>query len=304
MTTGRYRSLVIVRAGDHSRHPQWTQAPATRTWDLVVSYYGSNPELYRDGSARRIDDQGQKWEGLYTLLTRERFWRDYDFVWLPDDDIASTQIEIDQLFALMAALDLDIAQPTLDWHSYYSHAMTLRWPSFSVRFTNFVEIMAPCFRRTFLETCVPTFAGCLSGWGLDFVWPRLLGTGLQRSAMLDGLSITHTRPVGGPTYDRLREAGLSPIDEGHATLRRHGVPNDTRQMITGALERNGRFLHGGDRAAVDEMSALARRDWAAFEDYRAALDAGLLGVPEVVRPSATLSPVRLGQLLAAALPRR
>jgi hypothetical protein len=303
MNAARRRFLVIVRAGDGSLHPQWTSSPETRTWDLVVSYYGSDPDLYRDSSARRIDDKGQKWEGLHRLLTRESFWRDYDFVWLPDDDIASTQEDIGRLFELMAELDLDIAQPTLDWHSHFSHAMTLRWPSFSVRFTNFVEIMAPCFKRSFLETCVPTFGGLRYGWGLDFVWPAMLGGGLRRSAMLDSVSVTHTRPVGGPTYDRLRAAEPTPLEEGREILRRHAIPAGTRQMVTGAIDRDGRFLHGADPAAVPALTAMAQRDWAAIGAYRAALDAGALGVPETVRPAAVLPAARLGEILAANLPR-
>src|SRR5664279_707363 len=40
MRTKRY--LVIVRAGDRSLHPGWTQSPATRNWDLLVSYFGAD----------------------------------------------------------------------------------------------------------------------------------------------------------------------------------------------------------------------------------------------------------------------
>jgi len=297
------RFLVIVRAGDDSRHPGWTTAAASRTWDLVVSYFGSDPARYRNEFDRRFDDRGSKWQGLHALLTRSDFWRDYDYVWLPDDDLAVTQDVVDRLFALMNGVDLDLAQPTLDWNSFYSHPITLRWPSFSLRLTNFVEIMAPCFKRSFLEACLPTFAGVDTGWGLDSVWPRRLGEGLVRSAVLDDVALTHTRPVGGPAYERLRKAGLSPRREAKETLRRHGVPPDTGQVITTAIDRAGRFLRGDDPSAAEAMNALMLRDWAAFNDYRRMLPADRLGTPQAAPLVVALDPARLGATLAANLPR-
>jgi len=82
------RNLVIVRAGDQSLHPGWTTTPGARDWDLVVSYFGDFPHRYRSSAERRVDDKGLKWRGLHALLTREAFWRDYDYIWLPDDDLA------------------------------------------------------------------------------------------------------------------------------------------------------------------------------------------------------------------------
>jgi hypothetical protein len=291
------RFLVIVRAGDASCHRAWTRSLGGRTWDLVVSYFGTDPCRYRDDMDRRVDDKGQKWPGLHALLTREDFWRRYDFVWLPDDDLVVDQAEVDRLFALMNDLDLDLAQPTLDWNSHFSHAITLRWPSFSVRFSNFIEIMAPCFKRQFLEICVPTFAESLSGWGLDWVWPKLLGNGIRRCALLDDVAVTHTRPLGGPHYDR-----QTAEDEGREILRRHGVPG-TRQTITGAIDRTGRFLHGANPRAVETTGALMRRDWAEFEAYRKSVPPALLGTRQAPPPLPALSTAELGTIVAANLPR-
>jgi hypothetical protein len=298
------RFLVIVRAGDTSCHPGWTQSFSGRSWDLVVSYFGADPRRYRDDPDRRIDDKGQKWEGLHALLTRTDLWRDYEFVWLPDDDLAVDQAGVDRIFALMAGMDLDIAQPTLDWNSHASHLLTLRWPSFSVRFTNFVEIMAPCFKREFLEVCVPTFRESLSGWGFDFVWPMYLGSGIRRSAMLDDVSVTHTRPIGGPTYDRLKAAGISADDEARALVRRLGLPEGTRQMITGAIDRSGRFLHGGDARAVETMNGLAQRDLAEINAYRAAIDPAVFGTPRASPVPTGLPIAQLGAVVAANVARR
>jgi hypothetical protein len=246
------RHLVIVRAGDSSLHPAWTHAPATRDWDLVVSYFGADRERYRDDSGLRIDDRGLKFPGLHALLARESFWRDYDYIWLPDDDLRITQEGVGALFAEMAALDLELAQPALSWASYYSHAFTLRHPSFRARYTNFVEIMAPCFRRDLLEACVPALAESISGWGLDWVFPRRCRDPARGAAILDSVTMTHTRPVGGPTYAVLRERGITAADERDALLARQGiVPGGT--PIVGAVTGAGAVL---DRRRADDAVAL------------------------------------------------
>jgi hypothetical protein len=154
--TPRKRFLVIVRAGDSSLHPRWTHSLATRDWDLVVSYFGNDPHCYRDGGVIRIDDMGPKYPALHTVLNREDFWRGYDYIWLPDDDLAVSQGTISSLFEVTASHDFALTQPALSWLSWFSHAVTIQHPSFKLRLTNFVEIMAPCFERRFLETCLPT----------------------------------------------------------------------------------------------------------------------------------------------------
>ncbi len=266
-TTNRF--LVIVRAGDQSLHPRWTRDAATRDWDLVVSYFGNDPDRFRDAGVTRIDDQGLKWAGLHALLTREDFWRAYDYIWLPDDDLAIDQAAISTLFATMDELRLALAQPALSWTSHYSHPVTLHCPSFRVRMTNFVEIMAPCFDRRFLETCLPTFTETMSGWGLDWLWPRLLPHDSLQCAIIDLATATHTRPVGGPSYDRLRDAGIAPQDEAAALMRRHGIPADIRFHIVGAVDVHGKRLDVLLPSDTASIGALLDHDRAAFLAFRA-----------------------------------
>ncbi len=258
------RRLVIVRAGEGSLHPRWTTDRATRRWDLVVSYFGSDPARFRDEGDPRIDDAGQKWHGLHALLTRTDFWRSYDHIWLPDDDLAADQGAIDRLFDTMHACELVLAQPALSWGSFHSHAITVRHPSFTVRLTNFVEIMAPCFSRDALERCLPTFTESLSGWGLDFAWPALLDPG-ERIGIVDAAEVTHTRPVGGPSYARLRDEGVSPHAEYARTLARHGLAPDIAPLVTGGIDARGRVLacrHPHEGATV---RGLIERDWLAYQ---------------------------------------
>ena len=259
------RFLVIVRAGDRSLHPEWLRGTGAMHWDLAVSYFGDDPNRFRTESETRIDDKGTKWQGLHALMTRTDFWRRYDYVWLPDDDLSTDKQTINAFFSNVAELRLSLAQPALSWRSYFSHPVTIRHPSFRARWTNFVEIMAPCFERSFLETCVPTFAETLSGWGLDWLWPDRLGPDTRRSAVIDAIEVTHTRAVGsGPSYARLAESGITARDEAKALLLKHGFKLAGPPKVVAAIDDRGTVL---DASAPDDaaaLHALLTRDWAAF----------------------------------------
>jgi hypothetical protein len=68
------------------------------------------------------------------------------------------------------------------------------------------------------------------------VWPRL--SGLGRVAIIDDASITHTRPIGGPSYVHSQGAGLSPVQEMHLNAARYGLDSFV-QLNLGAITRNG-----------------------------------------------------------------
>jgi hypothetical protein len=236
------RFLVVVRAGDGSLHPSWLESAASRGWDLVVNYYGDDPTRYPatgDGIIR-IDSKGPKWPALAKLIAATRdAWNAYDYVWLPDDDLATTAADIDRMFELSAALELDLAQPSLSWDSYFSIPLTLHNRAYRVRFTSFVEPMAPLFSRRLLERALPTFSESISGWGLDYVWPRLLANPLRQCAILDRIQVRHTRPVGGPNYAFNRTAGVEPRKEMFDLLRRHGMAQPV-QLNYGGIDAEGR----------------------------------------------------------------
>jgi hypothetical protein len=118
------------------------------------------------------------------------------------------------------------------------------------------------------------------------------------------VTVTHTRPVGGPTYDRLKESGVSAHEEARALLHRLGVPPGTRQTITAAIDRSGRFLHGGEPRGVEAINALARVDLAEINAYRGAVDPAVVGTPRPSPDLPGLAVAQLGAIVAASVPRR
>lgn len=232
-------NLVILRAGDASLHPAWLEGSIERTWDLVISYFGDSPDLYTTGCSR-IDSKGPKWPALHEVVaTNWRHLCTYEYVCLPDDDLVWSTVGINLLFEICKQYDLALGQPSLSSDSFVTHPITLHNPHFRLRFTNFVEVMAPCFRRDAFDRCRPTFGSTESGWGLDWLWPRILDS-TWRMGIVDAVQVTHTRPLGGPNYDSLRERGKDPMVEAEGLLREHGIANPYTETI-GGIDHNGTY---------------------------------------------------------------
>jgi hypothetical protein len=139
---------------------------------------------------------GPKWSGLRTLLNEWDGWRDYDQIWLPDDDILASQNTISAMFEAADALDFKIFAPALQENSHYAHYITMRNRNFFARRVGFVEIMVPGFSRPVLEQLLETLDLSTTGWGwgLDPLWAKLLD--YQGLGIIDATPVLHTRPVG------------------------------------------------------------------------------------------------------------
>jgi len=216
------RQLVVLRAGDHSLHRAWITEPR-RDFDLFISYYGDVPGRYAQDAESWEYRPGPKWPGLAALLEEhaERI-ASYDSVWFPDDDLATNSASIDRMFAFFRAHELCLAQPALTadspctWHSLRQD------PQCFLRWTGFVEVMAPIFSREALRVCQPSFSQSPSGWGLDWLWPGLCrSAGLSGIAVIDATPVQHTRPPGGELYRRHRE--LDPRADAARIIERHGL---------------------------------------------------------------------------------
>jgi hypothetical protein len=212
------RNLVLLRVGPNSLHEQWFSDDETRNWDLVLSPYV--PIEPQRGVQCTVGDvvPGPKWSGLREVLHTWSGWRDYEQIWLPDDDILASQRVINDMFDVASGVGLDLFAPALDEHSHYAHFDMLRNRSFFGRWVGFVEIMVPGFSCTALDRLLPTLDLSETGWGLglDSVWPKLLG--YRNVGVIDGLTVTHTRPIG---QRRDEELAKRMLDESNAILERY-----------------------------------------------------------------------------------
>lgn len=205
------KNLVVLRCGDTSLHQEWVNEKSQ--FDVVLSYYGDNNPYDLTHIHYFHAYKGSKWQGLYDFfLNHQAIWQDYDYIWLPDDDLSTSAENLNEFFTCVDRYRFDLAQPALTPDSYYSHIFLLQNPGFIYRENNFVEIMAPCFsKRAFLQ-CWQSFAENKSGWGLEFLWRKLIGKE-AKIGIIDKTPIFHTRPVGSAGHGSLNNTEESPVQE-------------------------------------------------------------------------------------------
>ncbi|RKS80169.1 hypothetical protein CLV35_0590 [Motilibacter peucedani] len=231
--------LVVVRAGDRSLHREWLRG--RRNFDLVVDYYGSTPGLWREDADVYLERKGPKFAPVGEWLQdNAALVREYEAVWLPDDDLYATGDTVSDMLELTTALGLGAAQPALTGDSYFSHGITLQVAGLAMRWTSFVEVMGPVFSRAGLQACLPSFGRSVSGWGLDTIWPTMLAAAGLEVGILDATPVRHTRPVGGGTlYGTLTK---SPEEEAVELAAEYGVSWPLQHRVLGALDPSGRLL--------------------------------------------------------------
>ncbi|THD65474.1 MAG: DUF707 domain-containing protein [Bradyrhizobium sp.] len=157
------------------------------------------------------------------------YLQSYQAVWFVDGDVEIAFEDIDTLFDIFSRYDLWLAQPSLSPSSFHAHEICVHRPGVALRYVNFVEIMAPIFSRHGLKTCLATFDQSISGWGLDVVWPALLGQPQRRIAIIDAIQIEHPRKmdlVAGPFYLLLGSMGVDPRAEKKAVMEQYGVTQE------------------------------------------------------------------------------
>lgn len=196
----RPRNLVFVPANENSMHLEWIP-DAHRDWQLFVNFYGDDSTRVRNSPHEYFSQmKGWKYEVFYELCKSGRL-PEFDYIWMPDDDIETTWSDINRLFEYARRFDLQLAQPALTRDSHRSHKITTVQSHYELRYTSFVEIMCPLFSHDCLQQMVHTFEGSVAAWGLDYVWPLLLGYPKDRVAVIDAVPVKHSRPVGR-SYDR------------------------------------------------------------------------------------------------------
>lgn len=200
------KNLVIAAVGDRSRHREWLGG---KTYDTYLIYFGDKEQGCKGEARFHKFAKGYKYHLIKDVLDSESFIENYEYVWLPDDDLLTRGPDIDKLFQFMKEYDLWVAQPSI--MGWYGVDITLHQKGSLVRFTNWVEIMCPCFSQAALQTCKKVFKENKTGWSIETIWNVLLGHPRDKIAIIDDIVVFHSRPVlTGDTHkdraDPLKEA--------------------------------------------------------------------------------------------------
>jgi len=224
---GQKKFLVIAAVGENSLHPEWiSDGP---DFDVVLLNYGGQKVSAEGPVIRIVECKGHKFHLIKDFIDAQpEFVNSYDYIWLPDDDLSITTKGVNAMFAIASRYDLQLSQPSV--RGYYTQDFSVKQSNAEVRFTAMVEIMAPMFRRDALLRLQHTFKDNESGWGLDHVWPHLLGHPPRGVGVIDAVSVMHTRPVGQMYAHRFR---VKPPRELEKVLWKHGL----RRQCLGAMLR-------------------------------------------------------------------
>lgn len=186
-------NLTIGVIGDESLHDHWIDD----RHDLFLVYYGdneSNKDKYKKQADHYCELKGTKFNIIHELYKKhEQIINQYDYIWIPDDDVFMYPEDINSLFETVRKYNLDLAQPSII--GYYSVPITLPCPCHILRYTNFVEQMCPCFHIEAFKKLHNTFNVSKSCWGIELLWNLKLGKPTDKIAIIDDVVAMHTRPV-------------------------------------------------------------------------------------------------------------
>lgn len=191
---GSYKkNAVFVPVGKDSLHRQLLKGDAD--FDLHLLIYDGSYNKFCNDSDFVACDAGYKMDMIYRYLHRHpELFEKYEYFFLLDDDIVISTEDVNRLFSMMREYQLKIAQPSLVV-SYYTYKHTAFHPFYILRYTNFVEMMMPCFSRDALKAVLPTFEQKIRWCGIEMHWPVLVGSNHKDMAIVDAVSAKHTRPV-------------------------------------------------------------------------------------------------------------
>ncbi|WP_420587338.1 hypothetical protein [Ruegeria sp.] len=241
------RNLVVVRAGSKSLHHRWQDIPyEQRRYDLLISFFSDEAfeQFVPEPGVEAVLVKGGKWDGLYKTLM-DRDLDQYDYYWLPDDDLDISAEDVNSLFDSMEFYGLRIAQPSLSPESYFSHFVFSQCPGFELRYTNYIEIMAPCLHLDVLKKALPLFQGTMSGYGLDYIWCRWAEAGAFRTAILDQIAMHHTRPIGKNLKVAMAESDNLSSEEEEAVLKQmFDLSRRTVPIVFAAVVQGGQPISG------------------------------------------------------------
>jgi hypothetical protein len=227
------RYIVIAPCGNRSTlfKEAWLKYKAEKEFDLCLLFYHeqiNNPKLYEEAEYF-FHLKGFKYHMLHELLTsvRPEWLQQYDYFYFLDDDIDIDTRQINVMFTLSRALNASITQASLSRDSYCS------WPFFKqknnsfCRFVGQIEVMAPLFERSALSACLPSFIGNRSSWGVDSVWPKILGYPKDKLVVFDTVTMKHTAPVGGG--ELYQKIGVDPQVEWTAITQQYNAKKQNYQ---------------------------------------------------------------------------
>lgn len=154
-TTTR-KNVLIVPVGDYWNAAKWLDRPADASFDIIALYHGEKKSFSCSLCSLSLNMKGPKWR-LYYQFVNSPHWEavanKYEYIMLPDDDLGMDTCTINTVFTVMKSHDLVLGQPSVcegqgsaTWRPELHQRL-----QYELRYTTFVEVMAPTFRMDFFD---------------------------------------------------------------------------------------------------------------------------------------------------------
>jgi len=214
MTKNRKKNLVICVAGDLSYHTRWCELKK-KGFDLMLIYYGNTKDKYKQDADYYLQTSGMfKLENIAFAVNKYYdIVKNYDAVFLPDDDMDISVSSINFLFKVFYKYGLDLAQPTI-CSGLIPHSIGKTVPGHILRYSSSVDMGCPIFKTQVLLEMLPLFTLNRSGWGIDRLWSERCKD--KKMAMIDCVSLSHKGGLAEnyrkrAYYKKIAEAGVDEI---------------------------------------------------------------------------------------------
>jgi hypothetical protein len=221
------RNLVVAPCGNSSTlfATDWLKNAAEKEFDVCLMFY--HQEIADSSLYQNVEHfyhlKDFKFKMLHTLFVdaAPQLLEDYDYFYFIDDDIAIDTAGINRMFELSRTFNTSISQASLSHNSFCSWPIFKNKPNCMIRFMGQIEVMAPLFSQAVLRECLVSFNENKSSWGLDSVWPKILGYPRNKLAVFDDVIMEHTRPVGGG--ELYKKINADPYEEWEAITTKYGA---------------------------------------------------------------------------------
>jgi len=181
------KNLIFCSAGDNANFYKYWLAPY-RNYHLFICYYGDTPNKYKELADHYIMNKGSKFQNLlYVYKNYFDIINQYDYIFVPDDDIIISTKNINKLFVIIKKLNLSIIQPSFSWQGKISHMITTSNSKCILRYTNFIEVNVPLFSKESLFTFLSNYPDDLTCFGVDLYYMWLLGRDKLKYAIIDSV---------------------------------------------------------------------------------------------------------------------
>ncbi len=234
------KNLLITTIGRDNKLADWIDG--YRSFDVaIVNYDGHNIYKYITRElAHCYTFPTFKYPGIYKMMSVNPRIGNYDYFFMPDEDIYISCDDINRLFLETEKRKLDLACPSIENSdiSFPSWSLFEHRDGIDITYTNFVEVMCPVFSKRAFDLCLNTFNKSQSGWGIDLVWPKIIGDTGSNIAVIHSIIARHTRKIGsGNLYSKLNNIGVKPSIERKRLMAEYGVES----IASGEHEKHGRY---------------------------------------------------------------